>query len=122
MRVNTALVLVPEAAAHFDDLPQACKDKVRFPRERRDVEPVTESHSVHQPAHGQLRRSVLRPDVSHVNGATLGRKFVGHTAKSKGRSAISFKRLPSASILTTLRASSFLSFSTLAISSGKAKW
>ena len=103
-------MLVPKAAPYLDDFPQGGKDEIGFTGQLRYMEPVAESHSVHEPTDSQFRRSMLRPDVAHVSGATLRRKFVGHTAKSKGRSEMSFNRLPSVIILTMLTLSSAPSF------------
>lgn len=46
MRVDTAGMLVPETAPHFDDAAQPWEHQIRFARELRHVEPVPETHSV----------------------------------------------------------------------------
>ena len=49
MTVSAALVLMPEAPAHLNDLTQTRKHQIGLPRQIRYVKPVAETHRVNKP-------------------------------------------------------------------------
>src|SRR4051812_8262195 len=88
-------MLVPKAAPHFDNLLQSWKYEVRFTGKICGVEPITIPHSVNDTPNKKFRRCIRSPDLPHVFASPLWSEFVGHTAKSRGRSEMSFNRFPS---------------------------
>ena len=122
VRVDAAGMLVPKAPSHLNDALEPRQHDVRFSGETGDVQAKTKSHSMHDPPNRHFRRRILGPDLAHVLRTSFWREAVGHTARSRGRSQMSLRRLPLTMILTKFAESSAASVSTLAISSGSAKW
>jgi len=113
---------MPEAPSNLDDATKPGEDQVWLPREPGDVQAKAEPHSVYEPPNRKFRIRVLGTDLAHVVGAPFWREIIGHTAKSKGRSEISFRRFPSTMMLTRFAGSSAANFPKPTISSGSAKW
>jgi hypothetical protein len=99
-------VLMPEATAHFNNLSESREHEIGLTRKFRYVEAVAKAHRVNNSADDKLWGSVLIPNAPHILRAAIGRKSVGHTARSSGKSLISFKRFPSTIIFTRLAESS----------------
>ena len=121
VRIGASRMLVPETPPDFNDLFEPREHQIGFAGKFRGMKPVAVAHSVNKLAHDQLRRRIFASDSAHVCGTPFWSKCIGHTAKSRGRSAISFSRLPSTMILTKFAESSAPIRSTLAMSSGRAK-
>ena len=121
MRIGASRMLVPKTPPNFNDLLEPGKHQIGFAWKFLGMKPVAVAHSVNKLAHDQLRRRVFASDSAHVYGTPFWSKCIGHTAKSRGRSAISFSRLPSTMILTKFAESSAPIRFTLAMSSGRAK-
>jgi len=51
VRIDTAWMLMPEAALDLDDLAKPRKNNVRFARERSYMKPEPKPHSVNKPTH-----------------------------------------------------------------------
>ena len=122
MRVNALAMLMPEAASNFDDLVDPGKDEIGFAGEGSNMKPVPEAHAVNQAAHQHFWRCILRQDFPHVFGATLWIEIVCHTAKSSGRSEISFNRFPLTIISSDSSESDSPNSFTVSRNSGSAKW
>jgi hypothetical protein len=69
--MRASAVLVPVAAEHLNDLPEAWKHKVRTAGKVRNVQPVPVAHRVHEPSNDQFWRSVFAPDMRHVSASSL---------------------------------------------------
>lgn len=64
-----AVVPVPKASVHEDNLLPGGEDEIGLAGEILPVEPVAISHAVDETAHHELRLSVFRPDRPHVRAA-----------------------------------------------------
>lgn len=122
MRVNALPMLMPEAATNFYDFLEPGKDKIGLARKVGDMEPIAESHAMNETTHQEFRRCVLRPDLPHVFGTAFWSEFVGHTAKSSGRSEMSFNRFPFTIMLRDSSESESPNSFTVSRNSGRAKW
>lgn len=122
MRVDALAVCVPEAASDFDDPVQPGQHEIRLTGKVGDMEPIAESHAMNETAHQEFRRCVLRPDLPHVFGTAFWSEFVGHTAKSSGRSEMSFNRFPFTIMFSASSESESPNSFTVSRSSGRAKW
>src|SRR5882672_4218829 len=94
MRVDANLMLMPKASPHFDYLAQPGKHEVWLARKSRYVQSVSKTHSMNKPPHSHLGRCVFRPNLAHVLRTASWSQTVCHTARSRGRSAMSFSLLP----------------------------
>lgn len=112
---------MPEASTHVDDPAEPRKHKVRFSWELGHVETIPIAHAVNDAAHRYFRRCIFGADQPHVLRAPLWGKVVSHTARSSGRSEMSFSRSPLTMILTRFAESSASNCFTAAMSSGRAK-
>ena len=65
-------VAVPETAMNEDDAFQPRKYKVRLAGQGVDVQTVSETEAMNQPADGHLRTRVLTLDAAHPLTALLG--------------------------------------------------
>jgi hypothetical protein len=114
-------MLVPETASHLNYFLQSRKDEIWFARKVRYVKPVAEPHRVNEPAHCDLRCGVLRSDLAHVFRAALRCEWVSQTARSSGRSEMSFKRFPFTMIFSASSESDNSNSLTVYSNSGSAK-
>lgn len=57
---------MPKATVDENYLVAAWKNQVRFARKVFDVQPVSESQTVDELAHGNFRRSIFAADAPHV--------------------------------------------------------
>lgn len=112
---------VPKTSTDLNNLFDTPENEVRLAGKLGNMEPITKAHIVDHAPDGLFGRSVLGTDFPHVLGAAFGGEIISHTAKSSGRSVISFSRFPSTIIRTKLLESSMPNFSTVLISSGRAK-
>src|SRR5664280_972386 len=99
-------MLMPKTASHLDYPAEPWEDKVGLSREFGNVQTESEAHIVDNAPNGHFGRCIAAADTPHVLGPVLGCQPVGHTARSRGRSAMSFSRFPSTMILTRLAESS----------------
>jgi len=71
MRMGASAVLVPVAAEHLNDLPEAWKHKIRAAGEVTNVQPIPVAHRVDQPSNDQFWCSVFARDMRHVTASSL---------------------------------------------------
>lgn len=72
------VVTVPETAMYEDRLALPKESKVRFTRQVLPMKAVSESHTVHEPAHQKLWLRVLASDAAHIFGALSWGNSIGH--------------------------------------------
>jgi hypothetical protein len=63
-----AIVPVPEASMHEDDLPVAREDKIGAARQVAPVQPKAISKAVHGAPHSDFRPRIRLPDARHALG------------------------------------------------------
>ena len=114
-------MLVPETASHLNDFLEARENEIWLAGKLRDVKPVAEPHGVNESSHGDLRCGVLCPDPAHVFRPALRRKRVSQTARSSGRSEMSFRRFPFTIIFRASSESDNSNSFTVSSNSGRAK-
>ena len=112
---------MPKATADFDNFPKPGKNEIGRAGQFGLMQPVSKSHPVHKTAYRQFSLGVLGPYPPHVFRTAFGANFVGHTARSSGRSAMSFSRFPFTIILSISSESAKPKAFTAAANSGKAK-
>lgn len=69
---------VPKAAMDEDHALAATKHEIRFAGQIRNMEAVSESHAMHQPAHEQFRLCALGANQTHALASFGWRESVGH--------------------------------------------
>jgi hypothetical protein len=66
-------MLMPEAAADFNDFLSSWKRQIRLSRELCRVKPIAVAHAVDETTHSQLGRHSLASDAPHVLAASRWR-------------------------------------------------
>jgi hypothetical protein len=66
MRLYAAPVLMPETAPNFDDPMEPGKHQIGLAGESCNMEPITETHSVHKPPHDDFGSRIGAADAPHV--------------------------------------------------------
>ncbi len=119
-----ARVVMPEAAVNEDDGAEFRQDEVRRSRQILPVKAETIPLPEEEGADDFFGLRVLRTDTTHVPAAQLFREpvHVRYTARSSGRSLMSFSRLPRIMLSISSTESSEAIFTTARWSSGRAKW
>ena len=69
---------VPETPIDVDDLPQSWENKIRGARQRTDMQTVTVSQGMHEPANKKFRGCVLRLHRRHDSGSLSFRDSIRH--------------------------------------------
>lgn len=113
---------MPKTTAHFDYLAEATEDKIGFAWKAGQMKAIAVAQCVDQAPDDHFGRCVLGTDLPHVLGAALRSELVRHTAKSSGRSAMSFNRLPPIMMSRASSESDKPSSLTAPCNSGRAKW
>jgi len=72
MRLGAALMLVPKAPVHLNDLAQPREYEVWSSGEIVHMEAIPEAHPMNEPPNNHFRSRILAADAPHVFGALAG--------------------------------------------------
>jgi hypothetical protein len=81
VRVDTAWVLVPEAATDFNDALEPGENQIGFAWELGHVKPVAIAHPMHDAPHGHFGRRIQAANPPHVRRAAFGSDRVNQAFK-----------------------------------------
>jgi hypothetical protein len=78
VRIYARIVLVPEAATHFDNLAEFREYEIRFPWQVSFVQAISEPQAMRDAAHRYLGLHSCAFDSPHVFAAALSGEAIGH--------------------------------------------